>query len=191
MGVYLVNESAQTAIVIGGVMFLAWCGLGRWTQAGRIRPESVPDPQAAERAQVALLAEFRMGDVVPGGDSVCCTSCGTPYPAGVLYCECGGITEEDDDPDPNEWAERLAGLAPVPAAELVCIGRVDNFWKASLLRSYLENQGVPCAVQQGSGGPTIELVPLNRLGTFSLFVRQDDQHIARSLLAGLDSQRRT
>ncbi|MBI1292515.1 hypothetical protein GC173_14950 [bacterium] len=174
------NDSTHAAIVIGGVMFLAWCGLGRLVRRDRVRGFELTPEQRAELCRAALASEFRPHGIETPGGSVSCLHCGTPYPAGVLYCDCGGETideEEDSSSDVVEW---------LVAPEMVCVHRTENLWKANLLRSYLESHAIACTIQRGSEATPLELVPLHRPGLFSLLVQPADRDQASGLLAEVE-----
>jgi hypothetical protein len=179
------DDSTHVAIVIGGVMLLAWCGMGRMVRRDRAPGGRVTGEHAAEQAHVALAGEFRRTPMLVAGGEVACVQCGTPYPAGILFCDCGGETVEEDAEGFEETEPREV------SREFLCVHRSDNHWKAYLLRSFLESHAIACTVRRGAQATSLELVPLHRLGSYGLFVHPDDAASAEALLTRVESNQYT
>lgn len=183
------THSADLFVAVGGVFLVTWYGLSRARNRRsegmclRLNPES---EQFKAVAVVALAAEFREEgrglESLPGG-SVFCPDCDARYPAGVLYCDCGVMTQEaQDGEDSSESPD------PLEDEELVCVHVVESSWKATLLMSFLESHDIPCAMSRAGSGSRHDLhnslFGETRLWEIKLLVASEDAERAKELLAG-------
>ncbi len=174
---------AHVMIAISGVFLVAWYGTKRFDRRRGAMPHlGMEDPLSdgyCHAATAALGAELREDPVheFPGGTALC-RDCGIAYPAGVLYCECGGETAEQEDPD-----EPLAGDETItaPPAELVCVHVADSAWKATLLKTLLATHDIPCATggNAGSGPYQFSYGPLAEV---RILVHLQHEREARALI---------
>lgn len=96
------SNSPTFLLAVSGVFLVAWYGVRR---VNRQNGPKLPvcehgSPEYRLMADSAIAAEFyeppEEDDPLPGG-TVRCEDCHAVYPAGVLYCECGGETEEAEE----------------------------------------------------------------------------------------------
>jgi hypothetical protein len=151
-------------VVLGGGFVLLWCTWhwlrARSASAGEARPVSRHDDPARAGADAAMTGEWRRFSS-PGGE-VSCVACGSPWPAGTLFCDCGEETEEDDP-------------EAVEAERELCVLTVQSSWSASLAQSFLAGHGVPSQLRW-------EELDGAELGRIDVFVAAEHAVRARDLL---------
>lgn len=200
------NQASPLVLAVGAVFLLTWYGVRR-LRGGSIRLEPPPSSRHPggpddfrERALTALRAEFRDREeararFLAAGGAVECEACGAVHPAGTLYCDCGGETceseEEDEQPVPAGEAGEADGEEPRPASagsdeeehggDLVVVHIAENHWKGSLLRSYLESNGIPC-ITGGNVPSIVYQFNFTPLGEVRLYVHRAHADEARELL---------
>ena len=175
------DETTNVAIVVGGVLLLSWFGLAHVGREARRRRLETHALRGA-RADAALAAEFRPDPYVIAGGMVECASCGTPFPSGTAYCDCGHPTVEMDEELPEDSPTHLS-------ADLVCIHYEDNVWKANLLRGFLETHGIACSIERVLHATSLELGPQQQWGTIRLMVPATEADHAQRLIRRLESRR--
>ncbi len=191
-------------LAVGAIFLLTVYGVrrlrGQKCGRGALQPGIDRDPDDYRlQALHALNAEFRETGTRPeylkAGGAVECPCCGAAYPAGTLYCECGTETvemETEEEPEeeqkpPEEYSsqsEDETASAPSwegPDPELVVVHIAESHWKASLLKSLLEANDIPC-VTGGNVPSTVYQFPNMPLGEVRLFVREQDLEQAREIL---------
>lgn len=146
-------STPSLTLALGGVFLVTWYG---WRQmhrknGGRPRPPQPGTVEYCQSASVALAAEFYEPPVAqadfPGG-AVLCQDCGATYPAGQLYCECGGENQEPDElAEEGSHGNTTASVRELDETQLVCIYVAESSWKAFLLRSFLESHDIACVTK--------------------------------------------
>lgn len=175
------DETTNVTIVIGGVLLFAWLGLAHVGRTTRQRRQ-VQQALRGAQADAALAAEFRPDPYVIAGGMVECAACGTPFPSGTAFCDCGTPTVEIEEelPDDSPTAD---------TEDLVCIHREDNVWKANLLRGFLETHGIACSIERVMHATSLEIGPQQQWGTIRLMVAPSDADHAQRLIRRLGTKR--
>lgn len=182
-------NSTPLILAVGGVFLLTWYGF-RQVREERVRRTALPTPGTPDyqhTAAVALSGEFqaglRSGDLFPGG-AVLCPHCGIEFPAGVAFCDCGTETVDADEFDDIEMPFSPCGSDrddEESEESLVCIHVAGSYWKASLVKSYLESHGIFC-VTRGNVASTFSHPHLPGGGEVRLMVQPHEAGKARTLL---------
>ena len=146
------QTSPSLFVAVGGVFLIAWYSLSRARATPR-HSMAAPPPMIApmrEVAELAIASEFtdRTSPNHAGG-TVCCHDCGTEYPAGVLFCDCGGETAEAEEEELCP-ADDLDAQEPWCEQDYVCVFQAESSWQALLLKNYLESHSIPCRLTNGA-----------------------------------------
>lgn len=182
------SNSASLLLAVGGVFLVTWYGVRQLRRERELRftAPSFRSPHEERTDHPALLAEFtdRTRDSQEfefAGGSVLCPNCAMEYPAGTIYCDCGTETAEADEMEEAESPEQWFNHTEDTADSLVCIHVAESHWKAALLKSYLENHGIPCVTR---GNVTSGLSHLNVTGGMDvrLMVPAEEATRGRALL---------
>lgn len=179
------ENSTHLLLAVGGVFLVSWYGASRLRIERRLIPSLRGRLAAIDPVLLAALqGEFHREPADDGfaGGVVVCANCGIEYPAGHAYCDCGCATIDADDFADASSPVAHGGVGEDEASEgLVCIHVADDYWRAELLKSYLESHGVDCAtlIQGRPGIHHLSMLPKPELG---LYVPAESAALARQLL---------
>ena len=188
-------ESDNLLFAVGCVFLVTWYGVTRF--ANRRPTASRPHDSQASRPTIsrdahraALEAEFRQAvpelvEEFPGG-TVVCEECGDVFPAGVLYCSCGGETveyefEEEEAAQAEETTAPSTQQMDFLEERLVIVDIAENHWKASLMKSFLESHDIPCATGGNSSSGPYQF-NIGPMGEVKIYVYEQHERVARLLL---------